>query len=35
MVFLLEGDNNYKEGLYQKGEVLGETGEYCDVGEFE
>jgi len=35
MVILLEGDNNYKEGSYQKGEVLGETGEYCDVDEFE
>jgi hypothetical protein len=35
MVILLEGDNKYKEGAYQKGEVLGETREYCDIGEFE
>jgi hypothetical protein len=35
MVILLEGDNMYKEGAYQKGEVLRETREYCDLGEFE
>ena len=35
IVILLEGDNKYKEGPYKKGEVLGETGEYCDLGEFE
>jgi hypothetical protein len=35
IVILLEGDNKYKEGPYKKGDVLGETGEYCDIGEFE
>lgn len=32
MVILLEGDNKYKEGSFQKGEVLGETGEWLDLG---
>jgi hypothetical protein len=32
MVILLEGDNKYKEGSFQEGEVLGETGEWLDLG---
>jgi hypothetical protein len=32
IVILLEDDNKYKEGLFQDGEVLGETGEWLDLG---
>ena len=32
MVILLEGDNKYKEGPYQDGDVLGETGDWLDLG---
>jgi hypothetical protein len=35
MVILLEGDNKYKEGAFKQGEVLGETGEWVDLGAFE
>jgi hypothetical protein len=35
MVILLEGDNNYKDGSFQEGEVLGETGEWVDLKAFE
>jgi hypothetical protein len=31
-VILLEGDNKYKEGLFQDREVLGETGDWLDLG---
>jgi hypothetical protein len=32
MVILLEGDNKYKEGPYQDGDVLGETRDWLDLG---
>ena len=32
MVILLEGDNKYKEGPFQDGELLGETGDWLDLG---
>jgi hypothetical protein len=32
MVILLEGDNKYKEGPFEEGEVAGETGEWVDLG---
>ena len=32
MVILLSGDNKYKEGPFQKGEVLGETVYWLDLG---
>jgi hypothetical protein len=35
IVILLEGDNKYQERAYKKGEVLGETGEWVDLGEFD
>jgi len=34
-VILLEGDNKYKDSPIQKGEVLGETGEWVDLGAFD
>jgi hypothetical protein len=34
-VILLEGDNKYKEGPFQEGEVLGETREWVDLGAFD
>ncbi len=35
MVILLEGDNKYKEGPFEEGEVAGETGEWVDIGAFD
>lgn len=32
MVILLSSDNKYKEGPFQKGKVLGETGDWLDLG---